>query len=211
MNDILNFSVEISIFLSYNFGLLYSDTDMLEIMTLNILSSSFSYKENLVNSSSPDILFLSPLNESFLNQTTLKTTNQKNSQFNTFLVQPAFNLTLNSTRILPDFKKPLKLQILTEDSYKSTKISQNICLGKLKIDEKKWECIDISTRIEGSYRFFFIQTDGIYAIILDPLSFKEERSEECAFACKYPVVIGMIVVLGLLFIVALFCLRVFFF
>ncbi len=188
-------------------------------MTLNLLSSSFYYNKTSVNS--PDVLSISPLNESFLNQTTLKATNQMifrmqaqnndfSNTFNSFAIQPAFNLTLLSTKILPDFKKPLKLQFLTENSLISTKNLQNICLGKLKINEKQWECVDISNRIEGLYRYFSIQTDGIYAIILDPLGFKEENTEECDFACKYPVVIGAIVLLGLFFIMALFCLRVFF-
>ena len=79
--------------------------------------------------------------------------NLQNSNINSFLIDPPFNLTVNSTRIFENFKYHFTLEILIGDNENAN----NFCLGKLNLISSEWECIDDGIKIQGIYQYFYIK------------------------------------------------------
>lgn len=199
--------MELLFFKEYKIGLLYSNTNFQQILRLIMNSSSFMYQKNNMKHNF-DVLNMNALNETFLNQTKIKISQSAmadiksynpnfDNHFKTFLLFDSFNLTITSSWILKPFKKPLKLEFYKKNSI----IAKNICLGKLDLDSMQWDCSDYLVKSENFYTYFNIWNDGIYAIMINPLGSSSPVAESCNnFACKYPLAIAGIALLGILFI-----------
>jgi len=163
-----------------------------------------------------DMISIQGLNDSFLNQTKLKDSDNIISQiqsqnpdfsnnYNKFLIFPAMNISVISSTIKKPFKEPMIFEIYLKNIQSPGKI----CFGKLDVEENLWECNSDNFNVNEFYYHFNIFTDGIYAAMINPSTYQIQNKQNCfGLECHPLLIAGVVFSSFIVLIIIAYCIRV---